>query len=362
MTVILALDSGAAVPLTWGMANPTMTDVARAAGVSKNTVSLALRGSVRIAAATRARVVHTAQQMGYRLNPTVACLMAELRQNRRPGFQATLALINGHEDRDAFTRHPTIPIYVAGCRRRATALGYALDEFWLHDPELPVKRWLSILRARGIRGLLIAGLMQANRLPARLAPVWDQFPAVVTGVRTRQPALSFACADHHGLALTAFERALAAGYRRPGLVLDPVIDELVEGRFTAGYITGQLKLLGKRARLAPFTALREARQDLTGFSKWLATARPDVVFTLYHEVERWLTQLGLQVGRDIGLIQYEWRADHPHWAGMDQRNDLVGEAAVDMLVAMVQHGDKGPPACPRATLITSQWVAGRTAR
>ena len=141
-----------------------------------------------------------------------------------------------------------------------------------------------------------------------------------------------------------------------------MIDELIEGRFTAGYMTGQMKLLGKEARLVPFTAIREARQDVEGFRKWLAKTRADVVFTLYHEVERWLTQLGLQAGRDIGLIQYEWRADHSHWAGMDQRNDLVGEAAVDMLVSMVQHGEKGPPACPRATLITSQWVDGRTAQ
>lgn len=73
-------------------------------------------------------------------------------------------------------------------------------------------------------------------------------------------------------------------------------------------------------------------------------------------------RLGWKPGKDIGLIQYEWRADHTHWAGMDQRNDLVGEAAVDMLVSMVQHGAKGPPACPRATLISSQWVAGPTVR
>ena len=344
------------------MPNPTMSEVARAAGVSKNTVSLALRDSVRISAATRARIVGIAQQMGYRLNPTVACLMAELRQSRSPGFQATLALINGNEDRQAFTRHPTIPHYVAGCRLRASQLGYGLDEFWLHDPALPVKRWLSILRARGIRGVLLVGLMKAKHLPAAMAAVWDEFPAVVTGVRTRNPALSFACADHHGLALTAFERALAAGYRRPGLVLDPVIDELIEGRLTAGYMTGQMKLLAKAARLAPFTAIRQARQDVAGFGRWLVKARPDVVFTLYHEVERWLTQLGMQAGGDIGLIQYEWRADHAHWAGMDQRNDLVGEAAVDMLVSMVQHGAKGPPAYPRATLITSQWVEGSTAR
>jgi LacI family transcriptional regulator len=344
------------------MPNPTMSEVARAAGVSKNTVSLALRGSVRISAATRARIVAMAWTMGYRLNPTVARLMAELRQSRSPRYQATLALINGNEDRNAFTRHPTIPHYVEGCRRRAAQLGYALDEFWLHDPELPVKRWLSILRARGIRGLLVVGLMKANLLPGSMAAVWDEFPAVVTGVRTREPTLSFACSDHHALALAAFEKAFALGYKRPALVLDGSIDALIEGRFTAGFLTGQSRLLPKKQRTAPFHEVAAARKDRRIFTEWFAREKPDVIFTLYHEVKRWLEDLGSRVPGDVGLIQYEWRADHATWAGMDQRNDLVGEAALDMLISMVHHNERGVPDHPRATLISSHWVDGSTVR
>jgi len=339
-----------------------MTEVARAAGVSKNTVSLALRGSVRISAATRARIVATAQQMGYRQNPTVARLMAELRQNRSPRFQATLALINGNENSNAFSGHPTIPFYVEGCRRRAAQLGYALDEFWLHDPELSVKRWQSILRTRNVSGAVIVGLMQDNRLPAHLLPLWQEFPVVVTGVRTREPTLSFACSDHHALALAAFEKAMSLGYKRPALVLDDAIDALIEGRMTAGFLIGQSRLLPACQHAPPFHQVVAARNDRALFSKWLSRAKPDVIFTLYHEVKRWLRDLGFRVPEDVGLIQYEWRADHADWAGMDQRNDLVGEAAVDMLISMVHHNELGVPEHARATLIGSHWVNGATVR
>ena len=64
------------------MPQPTMADVAKAAGVSKNTVSLALRGSPRVSEETRKRIAGLATSMGYRLNPTVAHLMAQLRQTR----------------------------------------------------------------------------------------------------------------------------------------------------------------------------------------------------------------------------------------------------------------------------------------
>ena len=339
-----------------------MAQVAKAAGVSKNTVSLALRGSPRISAATRARIEKIAAAMGYRLNPTVAHLMAELRQNRSLGYQATLALINAHETRDAFSNHPTIPAYVTGCRQRAEQLGYQLDEFWLHEPKMSAARWLSIFRARNIRGLVIVGLMQRNRLPARLAPLWDEFPALVTGVRTREPALSFSCSDQHTLALVALEKAVALGYQRPALVLDGVIDDLVDGRFSAGFLIGQSRLIPPARRTVPFYEVAAARGDQSLFAKWFKENQPDVIFTLYHEVKRWVQDLGLRVPGDVGLIQYEWRSDHSAWAGMDQRNDLVGEAAVDMLISMVHHNEHGVPEHPRATLIGSHWVDGTTVR
>jgi DNA-binding LacI/PurR family transcriptional regulator len=339
-----------------------MAQVAAAAGVSKNTVSLALRGSARISEGTRARVEMAAARVGYRRNAAIGCLMAELRRTGAGRFEAALALLNANEDRDAFVRHPTVPVYLEGVRRRAEKLGYSLDEFWLHDPAIGGKRLASILRARGIRGALVVGLLKTNCLPERMRAVWEEFPSVVTGVRTRNPALSFAGADQYGLALHAYERAWALGYRRPALVLDPVIDSLIDGRFTGGFLIGQQRFRGGAPPIAPFTRIEEARLDLGCFSEWLRQAQPDVLFTLYHEVERWLHHSGLRIPEDIGLIQYEWRAQRSHWAGMDQRNDLVGEAAVDLLVSMIHNGQQGVPEQPLATLVSSQWVGGDTVK
>ena len=341
---------------------PSMTQIASAAGVSKNTVSLALRGSPRISAKTRALVEKCARNLGYVRNAAIGCLMAEMRRTGSSRFDATLALLNANEDRDALRAHPTLPVYVDGAQRRAAMLGYALDEFWLHDPRMSGERLASILRARGIRGAVVIGLLRTNRLPKRMKAVWDEFPAVVTGVRTRGPELSFAGADQYSLALRAYEQAWAIGYRRPALVLDPVIDALIDGRFTAGFLIGQQTFRANEPRLPPFTRIEEARRDLECFQSWLKEVRPDVIFTLYHEVERWLKCCGLRIPKDVALIQYEWRSQHPDWAGMNQRNDLVGEAAVDLLVSMIHNGQRGIPKQPIATLVTSQWVTGKTVR
>jgi len=336
-----------------------MSDIAREAAVSKNTVSLALREDPQIPERTRKRIRKIAEQMGYRRNPTVAHLMAELRSQSNGLPRATIALLNVNERSDAFIKHPTIPNYVAGCRRRAERLGYGLDTFWVYDPELNEERLLRILKTRGIRGIVLVGLMDDKQLPEKFSGLWHHYPCVVTGVRTRAPALSFACSDHHILTLRAFEKALELGYRRPGLVLDRGIDQLVEGRFTAGYQTGQSDR-PKSRQLPPFYQVKETGKDRKIFEMWLEKHKPDVIFTLYNDVLTWLNELGYQVPSDIGLIQLEWRAEEPEWAGMNQHNELVGEAAIDMLVSKIHSGESGVPPYPRATLIGPTWVDGET--
>jgi LacI family transcriptional regulator len=333
-----------------------MSDIAQRAGVSKNAVSLALRGDPQIPVKTRRRIERVARSMGYKKNPTVTHLMAQLRMSRAPAFQASLALLNAHNDAAAFTRHPTIPIYVGGCRRRAEELGYTLNEFWLHDPQLNGERLNKILRTRNIKGAIVVGLMKENRLPEKYASTWEAFPTVVTGVRTREPALSFACTDHHMLALKAFQKALELGYRRPALVLDHVIDGLTDGRFSAGVQVAQAALPASR-RTQPFYFVEEAREKPELFHRWFEKEKPDALLTLYNVVRDWLKDR-----RDVGLIQLEWRARSPDWAGMDQHNDVVGEAAVDMVISMIHHGEQGVPDFPRGTLVGNTWVDGKTVK
>ena len=167
------------------MSRVTLADIAKKVGYSKNTVSLALRGDSQIPPPTRDRIRKTADAMGYQPNAVVSHLMAQLRASQSPRFQAKLALVNANRDQHAFRTHPTVPTYIEGCERRAARLGYSLDRFWLHDPTMRAETWIRVLQTRNIKGIILVGLMDQNRLPAHLRPVWETFPTVVTGVRTR---------------------------------------------------------------------------------------------------------------------------------------------------------------------------------
>lgn len=338
-----------------------MAKIAEAAGVSKNTVSLALRNDHRLPVATRRRLQALAKRMGYRRNAVIGELMARMRREEPTRFQETLALVNVNRDPQAFRNHPTIPAYVSGCRSRATEMGYALDTFWLHDAKIRGAALARILRARGIRGLVFVGLMDENRLPEHVLPVVEQFACVVTGVRTREPELSFCCTDHHALVLQAFEQALALGYCRPGLVIDPVIDRLVEGRFTAGYLISQQKFPAKD-RIKPLYTTADELESRKAFRVWMKQTRPDVIFTLYNDVRKWLVEVGIRCPESVGLIQLERRDREPEWAGMNQHNDAVGSAAIDLLVGMLHRDERGIPLRPKAILISSTWSPGNTVK
>ncbi len=339
-----------------------MAEIAAEAGVSKNTVSLALRDSPRISVETRRRVKAIAKRVGYRQNATVSHLMATLRASQVGEATSTLGLVNANEAPDAFRSHPTIPAYVEGCRRRARQRGYAFDEFWLHDPELRGERLARVLRTRNIGGLVIVGMMKHNVLPRHFQPVWKNFACIVTGVRTHDPALSFSCVDHHALVLSAYKNAIGLGYARPALVLDSVIDQLVEGRFTSGFMIGQKTYSKARGRTRPFYNVARAREEPEVFKRWLDRQRPDVIFTLYNETQGWLESLDLRIPRDVGLIQLEWREGHADWAGMEQHNDIAGEVAVDMAITRIHQNERGVPPFPQASLIGASWKAGKTVR
>jgi len=343
------------------MPSINLSMIAAHVGYSKNTVSLALRGDPRIRTSTREMIQKVAEKLGYQPNAVVSHLMAQLRVNQPAGFQGKLALFNAYRDAKAFHTHATIPSYVLGCERRAQKLGYSFDHFWLHEPKLKAESLIRVLHTRAIKGIIIVGMMEQNRLPPHLRPVWDTFPSVVTGVRTRDPALSFSCVDHHNLTMSAFEKALALGYQRPALVVEDRIDQLVEGRFSGAMLHAQQSLPASR-RVPAFTQISLARKNPKLFHRWINRHRPDVILTLYNVVYPWLEEHGLHVPEDVGVIQLEWRESHREISGMNQHNDVVGEAAVDMVVGLIHRNENGIPAFPRATMIGASWMEGESVR
>ncbi len=335
---------------------PTLQHIADAASVGKSTVSLALRNDPRLLEATRQRIQAIAEELGYKANPTVAALMAQLRASRTQKFQATLGLINASSERDKLSEFQTFRDWVSGCKHRGTQLGYSLDEFWLWEPGIDAKRLATILNSRGIRGLIVTGVLNDGLLSAEFSPIWNQFACVVVGVRTTRPKLHCASNDQYATSLDSFQEGIALGYQRPGLVIEKKVDENLNGRFSAGFLMGQLQLpTANRIPTCDFN-----REDPKSFEKWFRKHQPDVIITLHAELMKWLPAMNFAVPEQVGLIHLDRSVDMTDWAGMNQNNDHVGVAALDMLVGALHRAEFGIPAFAKSMMIESDWVPGAT--
>ena len=333
---------------------PTMHEIAEKAGVGKATVSLALRDDPRLRPETRKRIQKLAAKMGYKTNATVANLMAQLRASRTPKYQATLGVLNVSSDPKTLAGLATFRDWVRGSTSRATQLGYGLDHFWLHEPGIGPARLAKILESRNIRGLIVAALLTRSGLPEEFETVWKHFACVVVGVHPTSPPLNFAANDQYTTAFHAVHRLWEFGYRRVGLVMAPEVDEMVERRFSAGFWAGQESLPGsERIPFFPFHPTREI-----AFRAWYEEHRPDAVLCIHYEVKKWMEEMQLRVPEEIALAHLDWHEGLTDWAGMRQNNNLVGAAAIDVLVGQLHRNEFGLPEFPKSSFIQSTWVDG----
>ena len=91
----------------------TLDEVARAAKVAKATVSYALRQHPKIPAATRDRILRIATDLGYRPNPRVSSLMAQVRQGDSLARGERIAFVWMHTPRTVARREERGTIFAS---------------------------------------------------------------------------------------------------------------------------------------------------------------------------------------------------------------------------------------------------------
>jgi len=99
--------------------------------------------------------------------------------------------------------------------------------------------------------------------------------------------------------------------------------------------------------------------DQQGFERH----RPDVVVSVDRFGLRFLEARTAKIPEEVSYASLDLdgiAADHPEMSGIDQNSHLVGAAAVDMLVAAIQRGQRGIPGHPVRTEIEGTWVAGKS--
>jgi len=328
----------------------TQTEVARAAGVSQNTVSLALRGDARLPAETRERVRRIAAKLGYRANPLVAALMAQVRR-KAPVYRSTLAMVVAGVPQSELAAHPSLERALAGAEARAAVRGYRLEKFWLGERGLSAKRLTAVLAARGITGVILNPDEGGGALPAL---AWDRLAvAVLAHLDRRFRQFHCASAPPFRHCETAVAELRRRGYERIGMAMPKRYDRMMDQLYSAAYATW-----------CPNSVPALVTEDWTArvFADWYKRHRPDVILARSTEPKLWLDQMGVAVPKTVGLVHLGWHPRLDGWAGVDPRPEAMGSAAADLVIEQLMANEAGIPAEPKMVLVAGRWVDGGTLR
>lgn len=340
----------------------TLQTIATKAKVSKVTVSRALRNHPSIPAATCQRIQRIAAQLGYRTNPLVSTLMAQVRNGRLPASQPTIAYLTTNTDLNELTPGQTHAADILhGAIARGTALGYRIEHFSLSEPGMTTSRMYNVLRARGIPGAILAPLAD----PFPLTDIdfnWEHLASAAIGYSGRNQRLHRADNDHFFAVAMAAQKLRDLGYRRVALAIRHEDNQRTQTKRLGGYLATQAQW-PKKEQIPPF--LWHYRSDISmpeGFEKWATRHRPDAILVLQHVVGWWLEEIGFKVPADIALASLNLQRDQATFSGIDLNNARLGAAAVELVVEQIHHNEQGIPEQAKTVTISPHWIDGSTTR
>jgi DNA-binding LacI/PurR family transcriptional regulator len=341
----------------------TTRELARLAGVSPATVSLALRNHPRISAKTKAKIARLGRKHRYAVDGRVSELMGAIRQQADAGLTACLGLITLYPEHRPW-RSPNHPQHLARLHksvvRRAAELGYRVEDFWVRDPAMSPGRLAAIMEARGIRGLISLG---ARELECEIPEELKRFVIVTLGesIATKLHRVGSHFARNATLLL---EQLQARGYRRPGAVLQQFQDGRNAHVVAAMYLYFSRYVFGG-LDIPIFYAGKAI--DQAAFGRWFRRHRPDALVYADHGfhyagLKEFFTARRLAIPRDLGLAVLD-AAVHPEGiSGVRQSVEQMGVSAVEMLVSRLQQGESGLPRVPKIEKVEGDWIEGGTLR
>jgi DNA-binding LacI/PurR family transcriptional regulator len=333
----------------------TFRDIAQRLGVSRTTVSRALRNDPLISLQRRRQVQRLATEMGYTPDPFLSSLIA-YRFGKRPRvIQGCLAWINTWAEPERLRRYHEFDAIWRGAVAKALAYGYRLEE--IRWPEgCSVERLQQILYARNVRGMFLPP--QWPRQDWGRCD-WSNISIVRIGSSMHGPESHLVSTDAFDGIQMAVKRIRDYGYKRIGFVFSMEYDGSLGSDLYGGFLAIQ-KILKLRPAVPPLDFFRDPKlreKNLTLLRKWCNRHKPDAILTSEPEMPAMILALGYNVPGGIAVAGTSV-ADIPITAGVNQNSEEIGRVAVETLVSLINTNQRGEAVMPCRILVKSSWRDG----
>lgn len=318
---------------------PTMTDVARLAGVSQTSVSLILNRTIdaRISEATRERVIGFARDIGY-----------ELPGARRRYFDASLRNVIAYiVDEISTSPHPVVSF--DGARDAGWESGFLVAAHVTRsNPELEAMTVDAICRDRNVMGVIYSTISTRRVSPP---PALLALPTVLLNCHSADRRAYAIVPGEVAGAFTATRHLLAKGHRRIGFINgEPWMEA------SADRLKGYRQALATADIAFDPTLFRSGDWlPLQGYHlalEILSLPNPPTAIFCANDLMaigalEAASKLGLQVPEDLSIMGYDdqelARYSHPPLSTLVLPNYEMGRRAVELLIDLAFHKKAARP-------------------
>lgn len=315
------------------MANPTIRDVAREAGVSIATVSYVFNNSRRVSEETRQRVLQAAQHLDYRPNIIARNLKAS--ETRLIGYSWLPS------PPDQF--NPILDRFLHAIGEAAARHGYRILAFPSPTTDVEVATYEEMILIGQVDGFV---LTNTNLNDRRVRCLLDAgFPFAAFG--RANPEWDFPWVDVDGTAgvRMATEHLIQQGHRRIACLAWP--EESLTGRYRLQGYLAAMRQAGLSVQAEWIAVTENTHADAYASAQRLlslsARQRPTAIVALSDLMAMGVMNAawdaGLEVGRDLAVTGFDdapiARFLRPPLTSLSQPLDRIGEQLIAMLVSLI---------------------------
>ncbi|MFM8764522.1 MAG: hypothetical protein ACKOEZ_06780, partial [Spartobacteria bacterium] len=267
--------------------------------------------------------------------------------------------------RETYATTPLLSETWRGAKKRAMELGFAIQIWHVGSRNLELEKIPDQLRKKNIHGIIISRFPPNS--PTLLLP-WDDLTLVAIGFSAQHPPMHTVSSHGYETMRHCLEDLRRRGYKRPGYVGSIVTETLGGSRHTADFLA--LRESFPDALDIPLLRLRiedKSKKNKEEFLKWFQDCRPDVILSGgIIEYRDWLMEAGVRIPEDVGFFFLGIRHGNPaqrDLTGIPQPSTDLGRSAVDLLAALIYHGERGLPSQPDIIqTLVPLLIEGKTAR
>jgi len=321
----------------------TTHDLARLLRCSQSTVSRALRNSPSISKAQRERIQREAERLGYRPDPVVAAFTSRVRGYRRsPGLGAIACL------RVAGVQAGWLSPIMEGIRGAAERLGYGLETLEYEELGGTPQALERVMRARGIQGLIILPVPWGFTLESMN---FEVLAVSQLGPSLHAPSFDIASTNYFLNAQSAYRGLMQMGHVRIGYASQRFLEERLDYQWWGGYAI-MADLHGPPQRIPGYCPIEPGP---AGFRAWVKRYR---ITAFMGPGSDWLLRGWKRGGAEIAPPVFASVVGTRQGVGqgIDERNELAGASAVQLVVSRINTNRYGIPEVTTHVQTAGVWV------